>query len=83
MSKIAAVLMLSVFLVPELLFAQEEIPPSLVEPEAIPQERSLVKLRDFQTILITSLRQEFPRLPGVFYSAHSCRLPEYGTGLFQ
>jgi hypothetical protein len=37
-----------------------------------------VKLRDFQTILITSLRQEFPRLPGVFYSAHSCRLPEYG-----
>jgi hypothetical protein len=84
MSKILAVVMLTVFAIPGVLRAQEELGPSdeAIAPEAIaPQnssDRSFVKLRDFQTILITTLRQEFPRLPGVFYSAHSCRLPEYG-----
>jgi hypothetical protein len=84
MSKFLAVMMLTAFTIPGLLRAQEElglseetIVPETIAPQITP-ERSLVKLRDFQTILITSLRQEFPRLPGVFYSAHSCRLPEYG-----
>lgn len=69
------------FFVTPLLRAQDQI----IEPEtvsiAVPEkakERALVKLRDFQTILMISLREKFPRLPGIFYSAHSCRLPEYG-----
>ncbi len=84
MSKILAVLMLAAFAIPIRLIAQEELGPSeeVIAPETIVPEsatdRSFVKLHDFQTILITSLRQQFPRLPGVFYSAHSCRLPEYG-----
>ncbi|HSE40399.1 MAG TPA: hypothetical protein VLH08_06490 [Acidobacteriota bacterium] len=81
MSKILAVLIFTAFVIPIAAIAQEELTPSTEENPAastVPPDRSLVKLRDFQTILITSLRQEFPRLPGVFYSAHSCRLPEYG-----
>jgi hypothetical protein len=66
---------------PPLLWAQDQI----IEPETVsipaPEkqtQRALVKLKDFQTILMISLREKFPRLPGIFYSAHSCRLPEYG-----
>jgi hypothetical protein len=43
-----------------------------------PIDRGLVKLQDFQMLVIASLRQEFPRLSGIFTSVHSCRLPDYG-----
>jgi hypothetical protein len=73
-------LLIFVFVAP-VLWAQDQV----IEPETAsipapekPPERALVKLKDFQTILMISLREKFPRLPGIFYSAHSCRLPEYG-----
>jgi hypothetical protein len=31
-----------------------------------------------ESLTIGALRREFPRLSGVFASAHSCRIPEYG-----
>lgn len=73
-------LLFFVFVAP-VVWAQDQV----IEPETVsipgpekPAERALVKLKDFQTILMISLREKFPRLPGIFYSAHSCRLPEYG-----
>ena len=73
-------LLIFVFVAP-VLWAQDQV----IEPESAsipapekPPERAMVKLTDFQTILMISLREKFPRLPGIFYSAHSCRLPEYG-----
>ncbi len=76
--KILPLLML-IFVAP-LLWAQDQIfEPDAPTPVPVrPTDRPLVKLRDFQTILMISLREKFPRLPGIFYSAHSCRLPEYG-----
>jgi hypothetical protein len=45
---------------------------------ATPPSRGLVKLQDFETIVVASLREEFPRLSGIFTSVHACRLPDYG-----
>jgi hypothetical protein len=73
-------LLIFVFVAP-ILWAQDQViepeTASIPAPETAPQ-RSMVKLTDFQTILMISLREKFPRLPGIFYSAHSCRLPDYG-----
>jgi hypothetical protein len=37
-----------------------------------------IKVHDMEGLTLSALRKEFPRLSGVFASAHSCRLPEYG-----
>jgi hypothetical protein len=74
-------LLIFVFVAPVLWAQDQVIEPETVSipaPEKPPDPRSMVKLTDFQTILMISLREKFPRLPGMFYSAHSCRLPEYG-----
>ena len=80
MNKKILPLLIFVFVAP-VLWAQDQV----IEPETAsipapekPPERAMVKLTDFQTILMISLREKFPRLPGIFYSAHACRLPEYG-----
>ena len=56
-------------------FAQED-PAATPAPVATPP--LLIKVNDLETLTISALRKEFPRLSGVFASAHSCRLPEYG-----
>jgi hypothetical protein len=74
-------LLIFVFVAPVLWAQDQVIEPetaSIPAPENPPEPRAMVKLTDFQTILMISLREKFPRLPGIFYSAHSCRLPEYG-----
>lgn len=74
-------LLIFVFVGPVLWGQDQVIEPETVSipaPEKTPDPRAMVKLTDFQTILMISLREKFPRLPGIFYSAHSCRLPEYG-----
>jgi hypothetical protein len=74
-------LLIFVFVTPVLWAQDQVIEPetaSIPAPENLPEKRAMVKLTDFQTILMISLREKFPRLPGIFYSAHSCRLPEYG-----
>ncbi|MCI0614780.1 hypothetical protein L0244_17455 [bacterium] len=80
MNKKILPLLIFVFVAPVLWAQDQVIEPetaSITSPEK-PPERAMVKLTDFQTILMISLREKFPRLPGIFYSAHSCRLPEYG-----
>lgn len=80
MNKKILPLLIFVFVAPVLWAQDQVIDPetaSIPAPEK-PTERAQVKLKDFQTILMISLREKFPRLPGIFYSAHSCRLPEYG-----
>ena len=57
-------------------FAQEE-PPEITLSVATPPPM-LIKVHDLEGLTISALRKEFPRLSGVFASAHSCRLPEYG-----
>jgi hypothetical protein len=74
-------LLIFVFVAPVLWAQDQVIEPetaSIPAPEKTSEQRAMVKLTDFQTILMISLREKFPRLPGIFYSAHSCRLPEYG-----
>jgi len=69
------------FVAPVLWAQDQVIEPETVSipgPEQAADQRAMVKLTDFQTILMISLREKFPRLPGIFYTAHSCRLPEYG-----
>jgi|GEM_PF-4425776 len=39
---------------------------------------SVIQTQDMELLTLSALRREFPRLSGVFASAHSCRLPEYG-----
>ena len=81
MNKKILPLLIFVFVAPVLWAQDQVIEPetaSIPAPENLPENRSMVKLTDFQTILMISLREKFPRLPGIFYSAHSCRLPEYG-----
>lgn len=81
MNKKILSLLIFVFVAP-ILWAQDQV----IEPETTsipasekpPEPHTMVKLTDFQTILMMSLREKFPRLPGIFYSAHSCRLPDYG-----
>jgi hypothetical protein len=60
-------------------YEEENLSPqaAIATPQITP-ERNIVQLRDFQSVLLISLRQQFPRLPGMFSVAHSCRLPEYG-----
>jgi hypothetical protein len=74
-------LLIFVFVAP-ILWAQDQVidpeTASIPSSEKPPEQRSMVKLTDFQTILMIALREKFPRLPGIFYSAHSCRLPDYG-----
>ena len=50
-------------------------PPAPALSEAPPAN---IKVQELETLTISALRREFPRLSGVFASAHSCRLPEYG-----
>lgn len=57
---------------------QNEIPEEAFAPANPPVSRGLVKLQDFEMLVIASLRQEFPRLSGIFTSVHACRLPDYG-----
>jgi hypothetical protein len=54
-----------------------EVPsvPAVVVP---PPKPAAIKLHDMEGLTLSALRREFPRLSGVFASAHSCRLPEYG-----
>ncbi len=81
MNKKILALLIFVFVAPVLWAQDQVIEPETVSipaPEKQPDLRAMVKLTDFQTILMISLREKFPRLPGIFYSAHSCRLPEYG-----
>lgn len=60
-------------------YSQEDdvAPPPQTPPpsETVP---SKIKVQELETLMISALRREFPRLSGVFASAHSCRLPEYG-----
>jgi hypothetical protein len=55
---------------------EDPIPPPPVPATATPPAK--IKLQELETLTISALRREFPRLSGVFASAHSCRLPEYG-----
>jgi hypothetical protein len=61
-------------------FVQEGDPMEISYESLAPAvtDRGLVKLQDFQMLIIASLRQEFPRLSGIFTSVHACRLPDYG-----
>jgi hypothetical protein len=45
---------------------------------AVKEEPPVLKLREFESLTVNALRREFPRLPGIFSSSSSCRLPEYG-----
>jgi len=58
--------------------APAEVPsvPTVVVPPA--PRPAPIKVHDMEGLTISALRREFPRLSGVFASAHSCRLPEYG-----
>lgn len=42
------------------------------------QSQKTLKLREFESLTVNALRREFPRLPGLFSSSSSCRLPDYG-----
>jgi hypothetical protein len=42
------------------------------------EQPATIKSQDMEVLAIAALRKEFPRLPGVFASVHSCRLPDYG-----
>jgi hypothetical protein len=52
----------------------EAVPPPAA-PVAAPPD---IKVHELESLTIAALRKEFPRLAGIFASAHSCRLPEYG-----
>ena len=56
--------------------AQEEL--EAVEAKRVPAPVKEIKVHDMESLTIAELRKEFPRLSGVFASAHSCRLPQYG-----
>jgi hypothetical protein len=45
---------------------------------AVSTESTTIQAQDMEVVALTALRKEFPRLSGVFASAHSCRLPDYG-----
>ena len=67
-----------VLLIAATVHAQEDpVPPPLVPVDSQP-EPAKIKVQELETLTISALRREFPRLSGVFASAHSCRLPEYG-----
>jgi hypothetical protein len=51
---------------PLIFFTPEDPPPAAI------------KVQEMEGLTISALRTEFPRLSGVFASAHSCRLPDYG-----
>jgi hypothetical protein len=55
------------------LYAQEG-----VQLEISTQDTSSIRAQDMEIVTLTALRKEFPRLSGIFASAHSCRLPDYG-----
>lgn len=57
------------------------IDPELLDsipPEAFQYNSDRADLNHFQRNLVDTLRLEFPRLPGIFTSVHSFRLPDYG-----
>ena len=55
-------------------FSQEDPGPAPVQqPEPI-----RIEFHELEGLTIGALRREFPRLSGMFATAHSCRLPEYG-----
>ncbi|MCI0413545.1 hypothetical protein L0222_12200 [bacterium] len=57
-------------------YAQEDPLAPAMAPLA-PKPTS-IKVHDMENLTISALRREFPRLSGIFASAHSCRLPDYG-----
>ncbi len=57
-------------------YAQEDT-VALIVPPAVSKPTS-IKVHEMESLIISALRKEFPRLSGMFASAHSCRLPEYG-----
>jgi hypothetical protein len=42
------------------------------------EQPTTIRAQDMEVVTLAALRKEFPRLSGVFASAHSCRLPDYG-----
>jgi hypothetical protein len=56
--------------------SQEDPVPVSVPAPATPPAK--IKLQELEILTISALRREFPRLSGVFASAHSCKLPDYG-----
>jgi len=49
-----------------------------VQFEVSTEQSAAIHVQDMEVVALTALRKEFPRLSGVFASAHSCRLPDYG-----
>jgi len=43
------------------------------------EQPASIHAQDMEVLALSSLRKEFPRLSGIFASAHACRLPDYGT----
>jgi hypothetical protein len=66
------------------LFAQDEPDPGdnplVVNIPSEPQSQPSANL--FQRNLVQALRREFPRIPGILTSMHSCKLPDYGRLVF-
>src|SRR5262249_59707691 len=66
------------------LFAQDEPEPGdnpmIVNIPAEPQSQP--GSNQFQRNLLQALRHEFPRIPGILTSMHSCKLPDYGRLVF-
>jgi len=60
--------------------AQEQTPAAATDtaPVAPAAPAPKLKLHDFETAVILKLREQFPRLPPYFTTAHSCHLPDYG-----
>ena len=73
MKAISAVLLICFVAV---VHAQEDpVPVTLPVAQETPPT---IKVQDMEWLTITALRKEFPRLSGIFASAQSCRLPDYG-----
>ena len=49
-----------------------------LELPAEQEQPATIHATEMDVVALAALRKEFPRLSGVFASAHSCRLPDYG-----
>lgn len=49
-----------------------------LELPAEQEQPATIHAMEMDVVALAALRKEFPRLSGVFASAHSCRLPDYG-----
>jgi hypothetical protein len=75
---VAGVLLAFLSIIGSSLEAQEDNAPALTPAPASQSPSGEVKLRDFETLIFASLREQFPRFPGLFASVHTCHLPDYG-----